>query len=76
MKNSVLTVRNNEHNVFGIVGDNEVTCWKLPESEKQLSSLGNAQENSKGGTSHLIWLYFPRGYMVSDVIVLIYNHCI
>ena len=73
MKNSVLTVRDNEHNVFGIVGDNEVACQKLPESGKQLLSLGNAWENPMGGTSGLIWLYFPRGYMVSDMIVSIYN---
>jgi hypothetical protein len=41
VRNGVLTVRDNEHNVADTVGGNEVVCRKLP-------SLGNAWENPWG----------------------------
>jgi hypothetical protein len=41
VRNGVLTVRDNEHNVADTVGGNEVVRRKLP-------SLGNARENPRG----------------------------
>ena len=54
MKNSVLTVRDNEHNVADTVGGNEVARRRLP-------SLGNAQENP-GGLSPVSRPYFSQGW--------------
>jgi hypothetical protein len=62
----VLTVSDSEHNVVGSVGDNEVTCWKLPNSEM----CGKIP----GGTDPVSRLYFSRGRDGSKfLIILIYN---
>jgi hypothetical protein len=53
VRNGVLTVRDNEHNVADTVGGNEVAHWKLP-------SLGNAWENPRG-TDPVSWPCFSQG---------------
>jgi hypothetical protein len=55
VKNSVLTVRDNEHNVADTVGGNEVACRRLP-------SLGNARGKIPGGSNPVSRPYFSQGW--------------